>query len=60
MTKLNDDSPMPFGKHRGKPMEEVPADYLIWCASKQWVAFQYPAVAEYIEDNWEIINSEDD
>jgi hypothetical protein len=27
---LNDDSPMPYGKHTGKPMAQVPADYLLW------------------------------
>jgi len=25
---LTDIDPMPFGKHKGKPMQEVPADYL--------------------------------
>ena len=28
--KLTDVSPMPFGKYRGKPMEDVPASYLHW------------------------------
>lgn len=28
--KLEDDSPMPFGQHAGKPMEDVPASYLHW------------------------------
>lgn len=27
---MNDQSPMPFGKHKGKTMEEVPASYLLW------------------------------
>ena len=26
--KLTDDSPMPFGKHKGAPMQDVPAAYL--------------------------------
>lgn len=28
--KLTDQSLMPFGKHRGKNMEDVPASYLLW------------------------------
>lgn len=27
---MNDKSIMPWGKYRGKRMEEVPADYLLW------------------------------
>jgi hypothetical protein len=28
--ELEDNSPMPFGLHRGVPMEEVKAKYLLW------------------------------
>lgn len=27
---LTDRSPMPFGKHKGEEMQDVPADYLYW------------------------------
>lgn len=27
---LQDDSPMPWGKYKGIPMQDVPADYLHW------------------------------
>lgn len=27
---MNDQSPMPFGKHAGEPMEKVPVSYLHW------------------------------
>jgi uncharacterized protein (DUF3820 family) len=27
---LIDTSPMPFGKHKGTPMANVPAGYLLW------------------------------
>lgn len=30
MTKLNDDSLMPFGKYKGLQMQEVPVEYLQW------------------------------
>lgn len=29
-TPLSDESPMPFGMHRGKRMEDVPASCLLW------------------------------
>jgi hypothetical protein len=28
--ELHDLSPMPFGKHQGTPMQDVPTDYLHW------------------------------
>lgn len=30
MDILDDESPMPYGKHEGKAMIDVPADYLLW------------------------------
>lgn len=27
---LDDMDPMPFGKHAGRPMQDVPAQYLHW------------------------------
>lgn len=58
---LNDDSPMPFGKYKGKPMREVPAQWLDWfhgecdpnkCAYPQW------QVLDYINRNRDVIDSE--
>jgi len=45
---LTDQSPMPFGAHVGKPMEEVPADYLLWVRDN---VKRYPEVLAYIEEN---------
>lgn len=28
MSQLNDTDPMPFGKYKGMPMQDVPANYL--------------------------------
>ena len=30
MKHYTDQTRMPFGKHRGKPMKDVPAEYLLW------------------------------
>ncbi len=29
--EYTDQTPFPFGKHKGKTIEQVPAEYLIWC-----------------------------
>lgn len=34
--EFTDESIMPFGKHRGKPLGEVPADYLVWLLEQDW------------------------
>jgi hypothetical protein len=40
--------PMPFGKHRGTPMREVPGTYLMWIRGQPW-AGEWPQVIAYIE-----------
>ena len=45
---LTDESPFPFGKHRGVPMEKVPADYFFWLEQQEWFS-EWPAVVEYFE-----------
>ncbi len=48
---LKDTDAMPFGKHRGIPMQDVPARYLhwLWCDGKKEDK-QCP-VADYIRRN---------
>lgn len=45
---MNDQSLMPFGKYKGRKMEDVPADYLLWLRDQKC---REPEVAEYIEEN---------
>ncbi len=52
---LTDESPMPFGKHKGKPMEEVPARYLLWLYDENKCT---PEVRWYIHENLDVLNSE--
>lgn len=56
-TPLDDSDPFPFGKHKGRPMEEVPASYLDWLRDQPWLG-DWPAVKEYIERNARIIDEE--
>ncbi len=53
--KLQDDSLMPYGKYKGRPMEDVPADYLVWLVDNLRAS---PAVAEYVKENREVLNKE--
>ncbi|MEO5915582.1 MAG: DUF3820 family protein [Luteolibacter sp.] len=48
MARLTDNDPMPFGKHKGKRMEDVPANYLLWLHSE---GCSNPDVAAYIEES---------
>lgn len=54
---LDDDDPMPFGKHKGTPMGEVPASYLDFLHGQPWIR-DWPAVLAYIESNRELIDME--
>ena len=52
---LTDKSPMPYGKHKGVEMANVPAEYLIWLYENDKCS---DSVKEYIEDNIDILRSE--
>lgn len=58
MKELSDLDPMPFGKHKGKPMQDVPAHYLhwLWVNGKQSDS-QCP-VADYIQRNISALQQE--
>jgi len=32
-----DDTPMPWGKHKGIPIGSVPHDYLLWLFRQDWI-----------------------
>lgn len=57
---LTDKSPMPFGKHRGTPMEKVPAKYLHWLWSKPdgLSGNTTTGVGKYIHDNLAALQKE--
>lgn len=54
---LNDNSPMPFGKHKGVKMANVPASYLLWLYDNDKCS---SCVKEYIEDNLDVLRIEID
>lgn len=44
---MDDQSPMPFGKYKGRKMEDVPAEYLLWLRDQGHTG----PVREYIEES---------
>ena len=56
---LTDKSPMPYGKHRGVEMANVPADYLLWMRGNIPQDDDLnKAIRAYIEDNIELLEEE--
>lgn len=45
-TALHDDDKMPFGKHKGQRLGDVPDSYWRWFLQQDW-AEQYPDLLEY-------------
>lgn len=58
MTKpLDDLDPMPFGKHKGEPMQDVPARYLHWLWGEKKDDKTDPVV-DYIRRNLSALKQE--
>lgn len=55
---LSDDDEMPFGKHKGKKMRDVPADYLDWLRDQSFVRYSWPKLYEYMRNNAGVIDKE--
>lgn len=52
----NDDTPMPFGKHRGKKLQHVPADYLHWLWGQRPLSDK--KLESYIRENMSALKDE--
>lgn len=48
---LTDTDPMPFGKHKGTPMQDVPASYFHWLWGNGLAQDSTSPVADYIRRN---------
>lgn len=59
MNELNDQSPMPFGKFKGKPMQDVPASYLHWLWQNGLKSETGKPVHEYVKANLDALKQED-
>lgn len=49
--QMKDTDLMPFGKYKGKEMQDVPDDYLIWLHKENKC---FGKLKEYIEDNFDV------
>ena len=58
MNELSDMDPMPFGKYKGKPMQDVPASYLHWLWTNGKQADRHCPVAHYIRLNLGVLEKE--
>lgn len=58
MDTLSDTDPMPFGKHKGKLMQDVPASYLHWLWTKGKEGDTTCPVADYIRRNMDALSKE--
>lgn len=56
--KLTDTSIMPFGKHKGKRLIDVPAQYLYWLHTECQRNRYSNDLHDYIEDNMDAILQE--
>lgn len=52
---MKDTDKMPFGKYKGKEMQEVPAEYLIFIYEEKKAT---PEVRAYIEENMHVLQEE--
>ena len=52
MKTLSDTDPMPWGKYKGVPMQDVPADYMFWLWTERgFENNRVDPVADYIRRN---------
>lgn len=49
MDDIRDDTPMPWGEHKGTPMGEVPGPYLLWLLGHSWLAISWPSLFAYLQ-----------
>ena len=58
MKILQDTDLMPFGKHKGEPMQDVPASYLHWLWQNGLKDDKLSNVADYIRRNLNVLKLE--
>lgn len=56
---MKDEDPIPFGKYKGAPIGEVPADYLLWFLAQDW-SKKWPQVEAYCIEKEQQLQSEVD
>ena len=47
-TPWEDDTVMPWGKHKGTKLVDVPATYLLWLLEQKWIK-DWPGLHDYLK-----------
>ena len=55
---LSGEDRMPFGKHKGEKLEDIPAQYFLWLHEQDWFARKYPEVEKYIDNCMDVLEQE--
>lgn len=55
---MNDESLMPFGKHKDKRLIDVPDSYLLWLLRQDWVEEKYPELWAYLIENQDALDDD--
>lgn len=58
MKELTDTDPMPWGKHKGQQMQDVPASYLCWLWGQGKKTDRSCQVEDYIRRNLTVLAKE--
>lgn len=54
---LTDDDAMPWGRHMGTNMKDVPPGYLLWLYEQPWIK-DWPDVFAYLKKNEDVLIAE--
>lgn len=57
MTEWNDETPMPWGEHKGEKLEDVPAAYFLWLLEQPWIS-DWRDLHRYIKKNEDVIRQQ--
>lgn len=57
--EVTDSTPMPWGEHKGIPMEKVPPAYLLWLFKQGWIK-DWPDIHAYLVANQAALLAEED
>ena len=58
--RLTDEDLMPFGKHKGERLCDIPASYFLWLSGQDWLD-KFPALKAYVDsEDWESLTEFDD